>query len=125
MVILYLDIETLRTSLRDKIIAIGISTADEKDRKIWKEWEHGEENIIKQFYDYLESLNSRKQTVWIIGFNILKFDIPALIYKAIMFGIDVIRCFELWHYCYVEDERQILLPLNNFRFKGLKAEKVL
>jgi len=123
MVMLYLDIETLGTSIKDKIIAIGVSTVNGV-RKIWKEWELGEKSVVEQFYEFLESLNPKEQTVWVIGFNILKFDIPLLIHKAMEFNMDVAKCFELWHDCFIEDERLVLLPLNDFRFGCLSAENV-
>ncbi len=123
MVMLYLDIETLGTSIKDKIIAIGVSIVNGV-RKIWKEWELGEKSVVEQFYEFLESLNPKEQTVWVIGFNILKFDVPLLIHKAMKFNMDVAKCFELWHDCFIEDERQVLLPLNDFRFGCLSAENV-
>ncbi|RLG15984.1 hypothetical protein DRN63_04740 [Nanoarchaeota archaeon] len=124
MVLLYLDTETLGTSIKDnKLIAIGVSTVN-GDRKIWKEWELGERSIVEEFHNFLEKLNPEEQTVWIIGFNVLKFDIPLLLHKVVEFNMDATKYFELWHHCYIEDERQVLLPLNDFRFKNLKAERV-
>ncbi len=127
MVMLYLDIETLslgeEPSVDDKVIAIGVSVDGKK--MFWKEWDAGEKELINQFYKFLESLTSKERTVWIIGFNILKFDIPILIYKVLKFGLrGYSEIFELWHNCYIEDERQILLPFNDFRFKHLSAEDV-
>jgi len=83
---------------------------------IWCESE-GERGIVIKFYELLRNLLSKERTVWIIGFNILRFDIPLLILKGIQYGISSV--FELWHRVYVEDERQVLLPLSGFIFKGL------
>ena len=131
MVIVYLDIETFNESgsisIEDKIIAIGciLEKNNVKEPHFWKEWEHGEEKIIKEFYSFLRELTNKERTVWIIGFNILRFDIPFLICKALKYNINEKDVFEIWHKCFVEDERQIFLPLNDFRFSGLTAENIL
>ncbi len=124
MVMIYLDIETISTgkniSIEDKIIIIGADVEGEK--KFWKIWDYKkEEEVVGRFYDFLEE-ELKKGTVWIIGFNILRFDVPLLFYKGLRLkGSEV---FEIWRDCYVEDMRQELLPLNNFKFKGLSADNV-
>lgn len=57
----------------------------------------------------------------VIGFNILRFDIPLLIQKGFKYGVDGIENLnKLWHGTFVKDYFQICLPLNNMMFKNLK-----
>jgi hypothetical protein len=141
---LYLDIETYRPKKDDvfideKIIAIGIiedwtsyiecsSVNDERKTNTlyFKEWEYGDEkNIICEFYKYLNKLKDsqykKNRFLEVIGFNILRFDIPLLIQKGFKYGVDGIENLnKLWHGTFVKDYFQICLPLNNMMFKNLK-----
>jgi len=66
-----------------------------------------------------------EKRVRVIGFNVLKVDFPMLIYKANMLEIMKIEeALELWRQVYVEDLLHALLPLNEFRFWGLRLERV-
>ncbi|MDI6708965.1 MAG: hypothetical protein QME47_07785, partial [Candidatus Thermoplasmatota archaeon] len=48
-----------------------------------------------------------------------------MIYKVSEYNIvDVKDAFKLWADWYIEDERQTLLPTNQFKFKGLSTENV-
>jgi hypothetical protein len=141
---LYLDIETYRPKKDDvfideKIIAIGIiedwtsyiecsSVNDERKTSTFyfAEWEYGDEmNIICEFYKYLNKLKDsqykKNRFLEVIGFNILRFDIPLLIQKGFKYGVDGIENLnKLWHGTFVKDYFQICLPLNNMMFKNLK-----
>jgi hypothetical protein len=141
---LYLDIETYRPKKDDafideKIIAIGIiedwtsyieCSSVNDERKIstlyFTEWEHDDErNIICEFYKYLNKLKDsqykKNRFLEVIGFNILRFDIPLLIQKGLKYGVDGIENLnKLWHGTFVKDYFQICLPLNNMMFKNLK-----
>jgi DNA polymerase elongation subunit (family B) len=106
MIKIYLDLETYIPNdafLDEKIIALGMlidfgssNSIDPKDEVkeynwgdpippsgIWKYIETDEntteEEIISRFYQLLEKLNDIKM---IIGFNILRFDIPLLIQRG-------------------------------------------
>ena len=95
---LFLDIETYSapqnpiSSLNpyhpeSKVIVISYSfypgfkppTKEEiKQPTFLKEWEADEKKILQQFYDFLKHAQASDPYVKIIGFNILKFDLPYL-----------------------------------------------
>lgn len=141
---LYLDIETYRPKsafVNEKVIAIGL-IADQTDykpesSKIWnnevefkyfKEWERDERSAVTQFYNYLKDRIEkwrRKEIEYIevVGFNILRFDIPLLIQKGVEHGVGSLEELNsLWHNTFTRDCLQMALPLNNMRFKGLQLE---
>jgi DNA polymerase elongation subunit (family B) len=71
----FFDIETTGLDpFNSHLISIQIRISEETI--IWKEWEEGEEKIIKHFLDFTDSIY-RKETRF-IGYNILKFDIPFI-----------------------------------------------
>ena len=141
---IYLDIETYRPSKSDafideKVIAIGlledrtpyspISIKENADAKFFFIWDHGdEEKVIEEFYNYIWSIvkDYRKQKikfVIVVGFNILRFDIPLLTQKAVEYNImSLSEINKLWHDTYIIDLFQAALPLNNMKFKDLKLE---
>jgi len=99
MVRLYLDIETYRkkTFKDEKIIAIGViedwtpykkeSLEEEGDLKKFSEWElNSEEEVIRKFYSYVFDLINRADFLVVVGFGILRFDIPLLIQKGVDYG---------------------------------------
>jgi len=124
MVILYLDIETFSEKEfkpdGTKIISIQYKDANGVFN-ILKEWESDEKTVLKSFYDYLKQFE--KETIMIIGHNILRFDIPLLIHRMTLHKIDsTSNLMDLFHNVFVIDSMQCLLPFNEFRFKGLSAE---
>ncbi len=150
MIKIYLDLETYRPNendvfLNEKIIALGMlidfesnDPIDPKDKVkeykwndpipqsgIWKYIETDEnfpENqIISRFYQLLEKLNDTKKMI--IGFNILRFDIPLLVQRGEELSIkDVKDANFLLHNTFTVDYFQICLPLNKMKFKGNKLE---
>jgi len=119
MIKAYLDLETYRPNKNDvfineKIIAIGIlmdfnssrSTSIDNEIKEYKfknpipsqgVWEYietdekiSEKDLISRFYDLLESINARDRTI-IIGYNMLRFDIPLLIQRSHELGVKDIK----------------------------------
>ncbi len=114
----YLDIETYtkgdKPTLNDKVIAIGIMN-EIGNPELLTEWEYGsEKRVIREFYKRLS-----KYTM-IIGFNILKFDIPILSFKATKYKIrNANNVFKLWHGPLTIDYHQVSLTLSGMRFKGL------
>ena len=147
MVKIYLDLETYRPNgafLDEKIIALGMliefrysDSTDPKDEVkeykwgdpipssgIWKYIETDEntteEEIISRFYQLLEKLDDIKI---IIGFNILRFDIPLLVQRGKELGVkDVKDANFLFHNTFTVDYFQVCLTLNNMRFNGNKLE---
>ena len=145
---LYFDVETYRLRkedafTREKIIAIGILedwtpyTSESSERwdepsvkfRYFTEWELGEElNIVSRFYDYLKRLiqdweNRRIDFLNVVGFNILRFDIPLLIQKGIEYNIEgLAELNELWHNTFTIDYFQVTLPFHNMRFRKLNIE---
>lgn len=91
-----------------------------------KEWEHGEKEILQQFYDTIEKLQqgSSQDRLRIIGHNILGFDLfflynrmrhnniagEAKLYQKIINKPEVI------------DLLQLHMPLNDYQTKGLKHD---
>jgi DNA polymerase elongation subunit (family B) len=134
MVIVYLDIETysekeeLVIEPSTKVILIHLKEIFDKENIksfIFKEWESSEKDILEQFFKHFQSLHDKERTVWCVGFNILRFDIPLLIYKLSHYQIESLpNLFEIFRKTYVVDLRQCLLPFSDFRFKELSAEKI-
>ena len=144
---LYLDIETYRPRkeyafTQEKIIAIGIledqTLYTPGSSKVWDEpsvkfryfteWELGEElEIVFRFYDYLRDLiqewkNREIGFLNVIGFNILRFDIPLLIQKGVEHNVgSPAELNKLWNNTFTIDYFQTSLPFHNMKFKGLGA----
>jgi predicted PolB exonuclease-like 3'-5' exonuclease len=119
----YLDIETYskgdEPSVNDKVIAIGVVEEDPSGQKLFTEWEHGSEReVIRKFYKELRMYG--EQRAMVIGFNILRFDIPILSFKGVQYRVGVAqKIYDLWHKLFTIDYRQVALPLNGMMFKGL------
>lgn len=141
---IYLDVETYRPKkedafIKEKIISIGVLedlTPYNKDSlnqiicpKFFTEWELESENkVITDFYNYLGDLlaNKKPDFIVVVGFNILRMDIPLLIQKGVLFEIKSIEELNLlWHNMFVMDLFQVLLPANKYRFKGLRLNNVI
>jgi DNA polymerase elongation subunit (family B) len=119
----YLDIETYpkgdEPSVNDKVIAIGVMEEDSSGPKLFTEWKHCSERIvIRKFYKELRMYS--EQRAMVIGFNILRFDIPILSFKGVQYRVgDAQKIYDLWHKLFTIDYRQVALPLNGMMFKGL------
>ncbi|RLJ06603.1 MAG: hypothetical protein DRP16_04970 [Candidatus Aenigmatarchaeota archaeon] len=73
-----LTVQTDRFSENAKILAIGIKTYS--SIKTWNNWEYAsEEEMLSNFINYFLS----KDDKIIIGFNVMKFDIPLLLLKSV------------------------------------------
>lgn len=142
MVRIYLDVETYRQRKEDafvneKVIAIGLLedftpyTQDNLNQPVkellFTEWELGaEEEVIKTFYSYLKKLlTNGARFIVVVGFNILRMDIPLLIQKGVKFEEDLSKLNQLWHNMFTVDLFQLLLLANNFAFKGLRLAKII
>jgi hypothetical protein len=125
----FFDMETYspgeRPQFTDKIIAIGITDLDGK-LTLTKEWEESEKQILEGAYQRFINLsqikNPRRK---FIGYNILGFDLPLFISRALALGIDNIEslCAVIYR-LEIVDLMQCLLPYNSFRYSGLNANKV-
>jgi DNA polymerase elongation subunit (family B) len=119
----YLDIETYpkgdEPSVNDKVIAIGVMEEDSSGPKLFTEWKHcSERDVIRKFYKELRMYS--EQRAMVIGFNILRFDIPILSFKGVQYRVgDAQKIYDLWHKLFTIDYRQVALPLNGMMFKGL------
>jgi hypothetical protein len=61
-----------------------------------------------------------------VGFHILRFDIPLIIIRVTKFGImDVEKVSSFFNSCFCIDYSQVLLPINEMRFKGLKLNTII
>jgi len=88
-----MDVETLRDSafVNEKVVLIGIiedwtpfreeSINQEVSFRFFADWELGnEKNIIEHFYKYLDDLRARARFIELVGYNIMRFDIPLLLH---------------------------------------------
>ena len=142
MVRIYLDIETYRPKKEDafiheKVIAIGIledwtpyspnSLNEPIEPQLFTEWELGSEKIVvEDFYKYLKGIfTDEVRFVVVVGFNILRMDIPLLIQKGLWYKVATIDELNfLWHNTLTIDFFQSLLPANKYMFKGLRMPRV-
>jgi len=120
---LYFDIETYNREgypqFTDKIIAIGFKGLGTRVRLL-TEWESGEKAILKEFFDHIKS-----QPTELVGFNVLRFDLPFLITRAFHHKLGSLENLqEVVHKSYTKDLIQYLLPYNNFTFYGLNSLNV-
>lgn len=140
MVRLYFDIETYRqgSAFNDKIIAIGIiedwtpfresSLSRGVDIHIFSKKNCGNESkIVHEFYKYIRVVSSRAKSLSIIGFGILRFDIPLLIQKGYEYGVDSLSELNrfFWHDIRTIDLFQVMLPTNSMRFKGNSLREIV
>jgi len=125
MTTLYLDTETFSDKKDFKPESTKIISIQYKESggelNVLKEWKSDEKTILKTFYDYRKQLTGRESVV-IVGHNILRSDIPLLIHRAALHKIDsASNLIDLFHEAIVIDTMQCLLPFNKFRFKGLNS----
>jgi len=119
--ILFFDLESeLIKNFPDiKIYSIGYKTP-ESEVEILREWEKTEEKIIDIFLEVIENLPDKSR---LVGYNILAFDIPLIIHKAINLGVrapsDVQSIF--FHNLYKVDLCQCVLPTNRYYMRSQKS----
>ncbi|QXJ28620.1 3'-5' exonuclease family protein [Saccharolobus shibatae] len=144
---LLLTIDTFRQTLpfqNEKVIIIGVMEINQTNKKkyfhFFTEWDLGnEKEVINKFYEYikgkigevgLNNLNffSGKSKVlerlFVVGFNILRFDIPILTQKGVEYSIGTVSDLNsLWSSLAVIDYLQAMLPYNKMKFKGMSWER--
>ena len=129
MLIAYLDIETYspeEPKFSNKIILICYKEVlDGNVTIMFKEWLNDEETMLKRFYGMLNEKLLAERIVMLIGWNILRFDVPFLTYRIYLHEIDDLEnILEAFREVYWRDLRQCLLPFNRFSFKGLSMDEV-
>ncbi|MEM0049562.1 MAG: hypothetical protein QXW39_03390 [Candidatus Bathyarchaeia archaeon] len=130
MVLAYLDIETYSPSIEpmfsDKVILVYYKEElGGNSNVLWKEWEESEKTLLQKFYDTLKGRLTTEKTVTLIGWNIVRFDIPFLTYRLFFHKIDGLdNILEIFRRAYWRDLRQCLLPFNKYSFKGLSEEEI-
>ena len=141
----YLDIETYRKGkgkpfIDDKIIAIGMledwewgledwERTEEPELNMFTEWGEGsEEALVRGFYDCLDWLARPANgtcRVEIVGYNILRFDVPHLVQAGVKHGIGTLEELNaFWKEFRIIDFIQQLLLANEGRFEGLALDHV-
>jgi DNA polymerase elongation subunit (family B) len=130
MVLAYLDIETYspgdEPKFDDKVILIYYKEELGGNFDIlFREWETNEKIILQKFYNVFRDRVTSEKTVTLIGWNLVRFDIPFLVYRLFFHGIDSLNnILEIFRKAYWRDLRQCLLPFNKYSFKGLSEEEV-
>jgi hypothetical protein len=87
--------------------------------KYLSEWDLGsEKEFVREFYEYLENLLKEEGIIIVVGFNILRFDIPLIIQKSVEYRGSLSEFNKLWHDVFTLDLFQIALSFNRMMFKG-------
>ena len=135
---IYLDIETYRKDkpFDEKVVAIGViedfashnakPLKEEARFRIFSEWSLGTEKaVIREFYGYLRQLIKNSRFLEVVGFGILRLDIPLLIQKGVEYGVGTIsELNRLWFKAYTIDLFQCSLIANNMKFAGNSLENL-
>ncbi len=127
----------------EKIILIGVleeRKRGEEKLSLFSEWNLGsEEKVVTSFYEYFKGIvnqllynrlkevigKGRSDRLYIAGFNNLKFDIPLLIQKGVEYKVgSIAELNSLWYNQFIIDYLQVLLYLNDMKFKGLKLNEL-
>jgi len=116
--------------LKEKVIAIGASlrrpSASQStcigDGPIFRLFTSlrpdNERNLIREFYDWFIQLTQTEKIV-VIGFDILRYDIPLLIQKGVEYDVgSIAELNKLWHNTHVIDYQQVALPYYNLPGKA-------
>lgn len=109
-----LSIDTDGFSPNSNLLVIGIRTPSEV--KLWKRWDYADERtMVSDFVDYFLGIEGDKI---IIGFNLLKFDVPILLHKSAVLP-KFEELFMRLNSSNVIDLFTILTFLNEGQLKGL------
>ena len=143
MIKIFFDIERYKKDrekpfLSEKIIAIGyvviknfkhlLAKVDEYPRiSLLTEWKEGNEKaVISKFYNLIRRY-SQSTRVELIGFGILKFDIPILIQRIVELGLASLpeANKSLFSECVIFDLHPISVLLNQLKYKGSGLDKLV
>ncbi|MEM3697427.1 MAG: hypothetical protein QXQ94_08020 [Candidatus Bathyarchaeia archaeon] len=142
MVRIYLDLETYRPRKEDafvdeKIICCGLlvdeapycedSLKEKGELILFSEWnELDERAIVAKVHEFVAEMQKGHRFTVICGFNILRFDVPLLICKAVQHSLGKHEVFsKIWNDCFTIDYFQQLLVANDNQFKGLTLENIV
>ena len=89
-----------------------------------------EGELVRRFYEYfmkvIMEVRNQADFIVVVGFNMLRYDIPLLIQKGFEHKADSLdRLNALWHDTFVIDYLQTTLPFNRMKFKGLSLERMV
>ncbi|BBD73328.1 hypothetical protein HS1genome_1717 [Sulfodiicoccus acidiphilus] len=129
----YFDVKTYRPdeeAMKDEgVIAVGYledrgGDLSREDVKVIAKWDlKWEEVVVRTFYSYLKGLLGKK--VELVGFNVLRFDVPLLTLRGVELGVGTLReLTAIWNSFMVRDLMQVLLAANGWRYRGLKFSNV-
>lgn len=142
MVRIYLDIETYRPKEEgaftdEKIVLVGLildetpykenSLRERAEPILFSEWPEGsEKQILMSTFKFIEQMAQTHKFTVIVGFNILRYDIPLMIVKATDHGIQKVDDIsKFWYNVFTADYFQELLPANQNLFKGLRLDRIV
>ncbi|MCW4048208.1 MAG: hypothetical protein NWE89_00585 [Candidatus Bathyarchaeota archaeon] len=142
MVRLYLDLETYRPNVKDafigeRIISAGIivdktayherSLNRDIEPILFSEWDgYDEKTIVSKVEETVRSSQTEHPFTVLVGFNILRFDIPLLIAKSGKASQRLIEASsKLWYDAFTIDLMQQILAANWNRFKGSGMSNVV
>jgi len=142
MVRLYIDLETYRPNvdeafINERIISAGIivdrtsyherSLKRDVEPTLYSEWDGLDEKaIVSEVERTIRMTCSEHRFTTVVGFNILRFDVPLLVAKsgrASQSGLEYIS--KMWHDCFAIDLMQQLLVANWNSFKGAGLSNVV
>ena len=139
---LYFDLETYRPRREDafvdeKIISCGLlvdetpycedSLKETGELLLFSEWDELDERaIVAKVHGYVAEMQRMHRFTVICGFNILRFDVPLLICKAVQYSLERHEIVsKMWNDCFMIDYFQQLLVANGNQFKGLTLENIV
>jgi DNA polymerase elongation subunit (family B) len=139
---IYLDLETYRIEkedcfVKERIISCGLLIDETPYREdslkvgidpiLISEWNgRDEREIVRQVHGQVKQARINHNFTVVIGFNILRFDIPLLICKCAQYGLDKHdQIAKMWNNCFTIDYFQQLLAANKNFFKGLSCGKIM
>lgn len=83
MSITFFDTETTGLDpFKSKLVTIQLRRKGKT--KIFKEWELGEAGVLKSFFIFLDRIRRKEETL--VGYNVLKFDLPFIIQRLQKLG---------------------------------------
>lgn len=142
MVRIYLDLETYRPNkegafVDEKIIFAGLlfdetphhesHLSEIPSQVLFSEWNgFDERQITKQLQDHVKEAIASHKFIEIIGFGILRFDIPLLTARSVQYSLSTYNeALKMWHDCLAIDYVQQLLAANGNGFKGATLGNII
>ena len=129
-------LEDYSSPFKSRILAISLledwtpygGLADAGRPRHYTYWDSsGEEELVRRVLSRLVELRSVEgaRLVSVIGFNILRLDIPLINSRALGYGVaSATDLAELWFDSFVIDLVQAMLPSRGMRFKSITVEEL-